>query len=208
MSEQNPPSVEAIMEDVQKQRAMLSHRFFFGHVYALFRNTPLYAHWKRLLSWLRRFRTVTVVLRTVGVIFAILEAGALVVLSTALFLVILPLAVAFMLGILITAAIESVRSNRFMAKKLQRGRACVLFMPHNPGAFFAQNASSLAARGYTVLIVSPYLVLSGGLAKTAPKNGFYTTLRRESDGVYLVRRYYFFSLRRHVLANCSVVYVY
>jgi hypothetical protein len=206
MSEKH--TAEAVLEMTAAHREMLSHRFFFGYLYDRIIHTSLYLHWKQLLSWLRRFRTVAFVLRTITIIFAILETGALVVLSTAVFLVILPLSVAFMLGILITAAIESLRSNRVMQKALQKRHVCVLFMPHESGDFFAAHAKALATEGYAVLIVSPYLILSKGLSDTPRNRGFYCTLRRECENVYLIRRYYLFSLRRHVLKGCNVAYVY
>ena len=69
--------------------------------------------------------------------------------------------------------------------------------------FLVQNARELATRG-TVLLISPYWLAARGIYP----HGFYCTVRREAPQILLVRRYYFFSLRRHVLKNLDPVYLY
>ena len=64
----------------------------------------------------------------------------------------------------------------------------------------------MAADGVAVLVVSPYPLSSRGLGG---KGGFFTA-RREAEGLYLVRRHYFFMLRKRVLdaleQDITVVY--
>lgn len=208
MSEKQRTTAEEITDAALENRRMMSHRFFFGYLYDAITHTSIYAHWQHLLAWLRRFRTVAFVLRALTVLFAILETGALVVLSTAVFLVILPLAVALMLGILITAAVESIKSNRILSNRLQNQHVCVLFMPTDASPFFAQHAKSLAKDGYSVIVVSPYLLLSKGVCQTDQKTAFYATFRKETTNLYLIRRYYLFSLRKKVLSKCNTAYLY
>ncbi len=188
-----------------ENREMTRHRFFFGYLYARIRSTSLWAHWQRWLSYFRRFRTVTIVWRVLVFIFSVLQTGALVLLSTLLFVIILPLFIVLMLGILITAAIESRRSNRFLREKLAGRRVCILFLPPQKSDFFEQHAARLTEEGFSVLIVSPYLLSSRGIGS---RNGFYSTLRREAPDLYLVRKYYFFSLQKHVLRSLDVAFLY
>ena len=208
MSERNVTDVGRVQALAVRHRRMTSHRSFLGHLWDTVTHTPLYSHWKYLLTCFRRFRAVTVTLRVLAILFAILETGTLVVLSTAVFLVILPLLIATMAGILITAAVESVRSNRILRKALQGRRVCILFMSDNPTPFFARHARALASEGFAVLVVSPYWIAATPALNRLKKSGFYCTFRAEEKDLYLIRRYYFFSLRKNVLSECNVSYLY
>lgn len=190
----------------QENREMTHHRFFFGYLYARFRSTSLWVQWQRWLSYFRRFRTVTLVWRVLVFVFSVLQTGALVLLSTLLFVFILPLSTVLMLGILITAAIESKRSNRFLQERLAGRRVCILFLPSQESDFFEQHARKLTEEGFCVLVISPYLLSSRGIG--GRRRGFYSTLRREAPDLYLVRKYYFFSLQKHVLRALDVAFLY
>ena len=185
-------------------RSMTSHRFFFGYLYGLITQAPLYTQWQRLLAYIRRFRTLAFAWRTVTLLWSIVETGALVLLTTAVFLVILPILAALMLGILITARIESKRTNRQLWSASQGKPIYLLFLPLQPSPLLKATAKELAEKGATVLLLSPYWISAKGLSR----GGFYCTARKEDEGIYLVRRYYFFSLQKHVLSKANVSYVY
>ena len=187
---------------------MADHRFFFGYLWGTWRRTPLWSYWQRWLTVFRRFRTVALVIRVLTFLFSLLQTGTLVILSTLIFLVILPLLAVLMLGILITAAIESRRSNRYLERTLTDRRVCVLFPSADPTPFFAQSARRLVAEGFAVIVVSPFWISARGIGHPKQKRTFYATLRREAPDLYLVRRYYFFSLRKHVLQKVDTAYLY
>lgn len=193
-----------IQKHAAQNRAMTAHRFFFGYAYELFTHAQLYTHWQNLLAYIRRFRMIAFVLRVLTIIWSILQTGALVLLTTALFLVILPIAAALMLGILLTALIESRRTNRQLREESEGKQIYVLFMTDRDNPFLSVNTKNLADSGNTVLIVSPYWISAKGIRR----GHFYCTARKEADDVYLVRRYYFFSLKKHVLSDAKVGYVY
>ena len=194
-----------IKKESAKNRKLVLHRFFFGFVYDVFTHTHLYAHWQSFLSLLRRFRTLAFIWRILTVIFTVLETGVLVLLTTAIFLVILPLAAALMLGILITALLESRRTNRQMKHLLAGKRVCVLFLSTKENRFLEQNAAMFSHRENTaVIVISPYLISPRGLRT----GSFYCTVRPEAENIYLVRRYYYFSLRKHVFGDKDVAYLY
>ena len=143
--------------------------------------------------------------RVLSLLFSILQTGALVILSTVLFLIILPILTAFMLGILITALLESRKSNRWMESVLAKKRIYVLFLSKTENPFLAQNARDLALRkDSAVLLISPYWFIGKGLSSSR----FYNTVRRDGDGIYLVRRYYFFKLKKKILSNKDTAYLY
>lgn len=185
-------------------RRMVMHRSLIGYLYDLLTHTSLYAKWQSFLSILRRFRAISVSLKLLTLLFSILETGALVLLSTVLFLIILPVGSMLMLGVLLTALLESRRTNRRLAVRLAGKPIYVLFLHDgDKNSFQIRNARELATRG-TVLLVSPYWISAKGIYP----HGFYCTVRHEAPNVFLIRRYYFFSLRRHVLKGLDTVYLY
>ncbi len=183
---------------------MAAHSHFFTYVYHCIVDAPLYERWKAFLAYLRRFRAIAVFLRIVTLFFAVLETGTLVILGTALFLVILPLIGVLMLSVLLTALLESRRSNQKMRRVLAKKRVHVLFLPEGQAEFLRGHASSLAASGDAVILISPYWISSRGLCKRT----FYFTMREEAPNLYLIRRYYFFSIKKRVLSDLPTVMFY
>ncbi len=196
--------VAALQHEALRHRKLTGHRFFLGYAYALLREAPLYRQWQSLLAYIRKFRTIAFVLRIVSILFTVIETGALVILSTLLFLVLLPIGTALMLGILLTALLESRKTNRTLGARIAKKPCSVLFLSRSDNPFLEKNALDLASRGHTVLIISPYWITPRGLHR----GKFYCTARREANGIYLVRRYYFFSLRKHVLSRTDCAYWY
>lgn len=185
-------------------RRMVMHRSLLGYLYDLITHTSLYTKWQSFLSILRRFRAVSFSIKLLTILFSILETGALVILSTVLFLIILPMGSMLMLGILLTALLESKRTNKRLAARLAGKPIYILFLRDgDANSFQVQNARELATRGI-VLLVSPYWISAKGIYP----HGFYCTVRHEAPNIFLVRRYYFFSLRRRVLGGLDTVYMY
>ena len=195
---------QTLLREAEINRRMTALPHFFAYLFKSVTDTPLYERWKAFLAYLRRFRAVALALRILTLFFAILETGALVILGTALFLVILPLAGALMLGILLTARLDTHRANRTMHRLLEGRQVHVLFLPRGSAPFLQAHATSLAARGAAVVVVSPYWISSKGIGG----KGFYFTLRKERPNLYLIRKYYFFSMKKRILPQdrTSVVY--
>jgi hypothetical protein len=201
---QTTEAARAICAESQENRRLTTHRFFIGFLLSEFRRTGIYGAWKSGVSYFRRLRTVALIIKIATVLLTLLQTGALVILSTVLFLILLPLLVAFTLGVLLTARIESRRSNRYLRKKLADRAVCVCFLSKRENPFLTKNAEDLTKNGrYAIVLLSPYWLSGKGIFKSR----FYTTFREELPNVYLVRRYYFFSLKKHVLPKNST-YVY
>ena len=183
--------------------SLTAHKSFAGYLCHLVTNAPLYLHWQRLLSYVRKFRMITFTLRVITIILTILETGALVILTTAVFLVILPILAALMLGILVTARIDSRRANQAMSKALEGKRVYLFFLPRGEASFLCAWARELAREGNAVVLISPYWISPTGISGRK----FYFTVRKEETDLYLIRRYYFFSFRKHVLKKERAVVI-
>ncbi len=204
MNREAEEAVRAAEKAAEKNRRMREKKSFLTYMWASFRGSTLYAHWTGLLTYLRRFRTVALVLRITSFVFAILETGALVILSTVIFVILLPLALALLMGILLTVLIEGHRTNRMLRHLTEDRRVCVLFFHAGEGKYLRWNAGDLAERGYVVLVLSPYLISRRGMGNRR----FYCTATELCNRVFLIRRYYFFNLQKHVLSNRETVWIY
>lgn len=197
---------EQIRQTQEKIRAhahLSRQKSFFAYVWFFVRKASVFRYWQKGLAYFRRFRLIAVSLRIASAVLAFLETGALVILTTAVFLIVLPFLGALMLGILITALLEFRRTDRHLLQLSEGKGVYVLFMTDAPSAFFAQNVASLAKKGI-VLIVSPHLILSHGIVK----GQFYCTARQECKNVYLIRRYYFFHVKKKLLPLCRTAMLY
>ena len=199
---ERPQAIKSIFAKSKQNQRSTAHRFFLFDLYDRLRHTTLYTQWQRLLTWIRRFRAVTLTLRIFSFLFAALQAGTLVLLFATLLLAVLPLLLLSALTVLLCAALASRRANRAFSKKLAGGQAYVIFPDTVNSPFLWQHVCDLQQRGYAVILVSPYLFSPAGIRQ----NKFYTTLREESEHVFLVRRYYYFSLKKNVLSKSNVVY--
>ncbi len=197
-------AAQELLELAQENRQLTAHRFFLSYAFSRFRRTGIYSVWKNGISYFRKLRTVTLILKAATLILTVLQTGALVILSTVLFLILVPLLVAFMLGVLLTAFLESRRSNRYLKATLAGRSICVAFLSKKENPFLLKNVTDLTQNGNrAVILLSPYWISGRGLWN----DHFYCTFREEHSHVYLVRRYYFFSLKKHVLHD-TATYLY
>ena len=195
----------ALFSAAEGQR-LTRHRSFWSYLCDAVRHTPFRSRWMALLTYFRRVRMVALILRLLSILFAALGTGALVLLGAVLLLVILPVLALAMLTILLIARIRAGKANRCMLKPTEHRRICVFFQSADmANAFLLANARDLIARGYTVILVSPHWISARGVRG---RGRFYCTAREEFEHLYLVRRYYFFHLCRHVLVKRSCCYVF
>ena len=198
------PTRQAVIAAYQNRDFCIA-RSFLAHLRSEIKRARLYAIWQGALAYFRRLRLLTVIARLIALLFSALQLGTTVLLTTVFLLILLPLLAVAVIATLLTAAVTSRQSNRFMLKRLHQKQVYVLFLPKEPHAFFLQNARALAAQnGCAVILISPFFLSGKGL----DDKRFYFTVCNGGEQLYLVRRYYFFSLRRHVpeLENARYLY--
>jgi len=156
---------------------------------------------KHFWSIFKAFRTVAFAFRITTTVFLFLETGTLFLLSAAVLLVLLPIVALILMGSILIAALRSRKANRQMEKILSEKKVYVQIptteeLTEHTVAEHADESSCVS------LVVSPYWVSRKGICASGK---FYFTVRKEMPSVYLVRRYYFFSLKKHVLTKCKNV---
>lgn len=197
------PVSPAVQE--QFRRATDTQHFFSLHNYlsyllARLHATSVWGLWQKLLTMARRYRLLTTTLRVITMIITWLETSAFFLLYTTIFLV---TSVPLMLGsllMLIVGTFQHHRCNEELSATLteQQIYVCVAAREGllDEDSYFRGLVRDLAARDNSaVIVVSPFFWKSHGIGERRQ----YVTLRHESRNIYLIRRHYYFSLRRHVL---------
>lgn len=177
---------------------------FFRYLWETVIESAPIAVMAKLLHYFRRIKVLQVILSIA------LAAGALTAVAV-LSAAILPFLL-FGTGLLtVAAALRSHRMNSRLRRELEGKRIRILIPTGrkalSKGTFFTRNARCMAAEeGVAVIAVSPYLLSTKGLGG----KGAYFTARKEGEDLFIVRRHYFFILRRRVLdamdGDVTVVY--
>lgn len=169
----------------------------------LVRNTRLFGIWARYVKYFRRFRIITTAFRVTPWILLAISTNTLLYVVAAVVVFLVPILLLGLLSLVGSALLRYRGINERMADKLRGKTVYVLFPLRNgefaSGSFWRANARDLAARdASSVIVVSPYLISPHGLED----GNFYFNVRTEGENIFLVRRHYFFSLRKNVLTQC------
>ena len=159
---------------------------------ALIRARP-YRLWQQALLYLRRVRMISILIRVISAILSFLQTGALVILTTAVLFILIPILLLLLTVGTVIALIDRKRSLRILERELTGKRVYVFFCIQ--GDFGEENARTLARSGeITVLAVSPHWISASGFGSHRP----FVNLRREEGSLFLIRRYFYFSVKKRL----------
>ena len=172
----------------------------------LIRNTSAWGFASKGLKYFRRFRLLSIILRWITKIVVLAESGFAHVASLSVFLVALPFLILFAIFSLTAALFRRRNALKEFKKRLNNKRCYILFASreqikrkNSQNGFFYSNAKNLASDGSSVIIVSPFFFSKKGFEKT----DFYVTAREENENIYLVRKIFFFILRRKIIEKVT-----
>ena len=175
---------------------------YFSFFTRLIRSSKIFRLWERGIKYFRRFRLVTTTLRLLPWILLLISTHTLLYAAVVAVAVLVPMVAVAILSLLAEAPLRYREANLRMASRIE-GRTVYVIFPErdrefNSGTFWRANLLDLAAHERSsVVVVSPYLFSARGVFEIRR----YLHLREERDNVFLVRRHYFFSLRKHVLTK-------
>lgn len=178
-----------------------------GYIDYLFRSlkgSNIYLTWKRLLKYFRRFRLLRTLYKILSLILVLLRTSALIILIALVLSVIIPLSALAFLAFPLISWIRSFRINKTIIP-LVTGKDVFVILPPRSDAFarseyLFRNASDIATRrdGLSI-IVSPYFFSPATPMGYAKKH--YTNLIMNGSNVIVVRRYYYFSIKKKILSE-------
>lgn len=189
---------------------LFEHEGYVHYLAALVRQNSLFRLWERLTGYLRRLGLVSVTVRILTYVLLLVQTGTVFFVLLVLFLIALPALAAASFGIYLTARLLGRRDNKKIEALCKDKNIYVFFstkaQEFSRGNFWKGNLLDLAERQNTlVIVVSPYFFSGKGFSE---KGRFYLNFRGERDRFILIRKHYFFSLRRHVLSEQNTTLVY
>ncbi len=179
---------------------LLASRNYFLYLSSLLQRSQLYHLWRHYLNVFRKFRLVSILFRIYSYLLVLLQLGTAFVVIVIGILILLPILLLSAGCVIFSALLLYRRENKSMEHILSDKRVAVFF-PTRDGEFGSANfwkahIEDLAERQNTaVLIVSPFFWSGKGLSAKR----FYFLLRKEKNNVYLLRKHYYFSLKRAIL---------
>ncbi|MBO4979235.1 MAG: hypothetical protein J6D16_02385 [Clostridia bacterium] len=190
---------EQLAERIHAERG-LANRNYFLYLSSLLRKTQIYRFWRRYLDVFRKFRLISLLFRIYSYLLVLLQLGTAFFIIILGFLILLPLVLLGATTVAFSALVFYRRENQRM-RLLLKGQRIVVFFPTlggelDVGTLWRAHIEELSLKeNTTVLIVSPHFWLGKGLTGKS----FYFLLRKEAQNVYILRKHYYFSLRRAVL---------
>lgn len=153
----------------------------------------------------RRARLVLFLFRALSLLWTLLEAGALLLITLLLGGLLLPLILSLLPGLFLATAIAERRSLAFFSKELPKNRVAVLFLPPTLREQLPRQAHALAAEGWTVLLVNGRHTL---FSSRQGIGGYILSHRRLAKRIFLLRRHAFFCIHKKGLLpeNTAVLF--
>lgn len=189
-----------------KRASAMSSRGYLGYVASSVKGTSVWSFFRKGIRHFRRFRLLSFLFRMATKIAVFAESGVALVAWLSFSLFMLPFILVLAIVTFIIGIFRSRKTNGILLEKLRDKKVYVLFadrkqLPKNRDqeSFLRKNAEDLARDGSVVVVVSPYYFSSRGLGEDRA----YVTARREFEGVYIVRKNYFFMLRRRVIKTVA-----
>lgn len=188
-------AAEAYIASAALDRKRFARKSYILFLFDTVTSTRGFELWDGIVGVFRRFRLISTTLRIAAVIISAIETGAAFILAAGIVLALSPAILLFLTAVTLDSAISGLGAVKEIRRIAADGAVTFVFPPRGalgrdraPGGY-----GSLALSG-TVIIVSPYLISARGDGG----RGGYSSLRRERENVYIIRRRMYFVIRRRL----------
>ena len=180
-------------------------RSYITHLWAQLTRTSFFSVYKRVINYIRRYTFITTSLKVASMVFLFIETTALLVISTSALIVSLVLTLLLSQALMVLTFFTRRRHNERNTALLSGKRVTVFFPPKGRAferdSFFAHFVTDTASGEDCIcVIVSPYMLKSTGLDSS---RGAYYISRNDGQNILLVRRHYYFTLRKKIIDKHS-----
>lgn len=190
---------ESLSERARNSHALTAKSYLF-YLSSLLQKTQFYHLWHQYLDVFRKFRLISLLFRVYSYLLVFLQFGTAFFFLAVALLLLVPILIFGAAFVAFSALLLYRRENDRMQKVLE-GKNIIVFFPTlggelAEGNFWRAHVDELARRADTaILVVSPHFWSGKGLNE----NRFYLLLRKEREELYLLRKHYYFSLKRAIL---------
>lgn len=168
---------------------------YFAFLFSRLRQKNFYAPIRKIVGYLRNSLFLTRLFRFGLLLYQYLQAGAFVLIYTAVFLLLIPILLSVAIITLILALLLRSQNEKKLRRELQK--QVVFVLPDAKEHFTQENLRAAAADDpeASVLLVTPFFLKRTGLGE---KTNWFVCFRKERENVYILRTYFFFYLRRRL----------
>ena len=180
---------------------LFSKSNFAAYLISSLKDNSFFLYYQRVIFVLKKYAVIRATLGILFFLWAFLQSSALFVLFTGTMAITAPLTVLFSYVALVFTFKQRKKLNRAILLKAKHKKITVLFpskgRPFEKGSYFSLLVNEMSNNdGMIVIIVSPYFFSPRTVLASDKKH--YLNAREICHNVIIVRKHYYFSLKKHV----------
>ncbi len=196
---------QAFLDSRSDCENMFSKRNYFSFMLTNIKQTSIFNIYKKFVYFIRKYTFLTTTIKIASILFLFVETAALFVISTSAFFIFAILTFLTSNTLAFFTLFVRKRSNRENTEIISGKKVTVFFPPKERafdiGSYLTGFAEEQAKNeNSVVIIVSPYIFKSTGF--NASKKKYYAS-RMDGENILLVRRYYYFTLKKNIIDKYS-----
>ena len=201
---------EKLFSYEQKTALALTSTSYVKYLSTRLSRASFYGLIKKISGGFRKFKLVSTIMRVLSSAVAFIGTGAFFIFVSGIAIFFLPFVLLLCASIYLASMLFRKKAFRRLDEKLIHKNIFVFFPQSDrhfeKGSCFAKTLQMLSGHDNFLIVVSPFFTSPDGFGG----EGYYTTLRFESENICIVRKYSFFALRRRLLGKYSgrTTYVY
>ncbi len=190
-----------ILHQRADSETMFSKKSYISFVWTHLMHSSFFDTYKRILNYVRKYALITTTLKIVSLLFVFVEAVLVIVISTSAFIATLLFTLLITQVLTMLSLLSSKKQTASNTARLM-GKDVVIFFPpkeraFEDGSYFKYLVNDYASKDNChVVVVTPYLFNSRGVFSCKKP---YHSARPDTDSILLVRKNYYFSLRKKVI---------
>ncbi len=188
----------ALLDHQAQNDILFSRKRYFGYIVQLIKSTSFFRLYQKILAFFRRYALLSTTLKILLAILTVVQSSAIFVIATSASVVAIPFILTVSYAVFFLAHFHR-KKNDAANKKLLANKHIVVFFPPKKRAlekdsFFSGMVEEFSHRpDHICIVVSPHFWRNRGLFGNRKP---YRFSRAESESILLVRRPYYFVLKK------------
>ena len=196
-------TLRTFRQSIQNQRCF-DQKGYLSYLLVGFRQNSIFRLYTKLLLAIRRISFIRITLKILLFLVSLLRTSALFLLSASLFLISFPIVLPLAFSSMLLTAIFSKQINKENLFRIGE-KQITIFFPNDRAAlenhsfFCGMVMEEVSRQNVFCIVVSPYYWSTKGLYNRKGKP--YLASRFEENGILLIRRHYYFHLKKKIFPN-------
>ena len=177
---------------------LFSKKRYFGYIIQLIKSTSFFRLYQKILAFFRRYALFSTTLKILLAVLTVVQSSAIFVIATSASVVAFPFVLTISYAVFFLALFHRKKNDTANKKLLANKHICVFFPPKKRAlekdSFFSGMVAEFSRKpDHVCIVVSPHFWRNRGLFGNHKP---YRFSRTESERILLVRRQYYFVLKK------------